>query len=321
MPEQNRDTAATIAEILPCHYSPLKTKSDYAPFVKWAGGKRQLLPTLRQYYPNELGKSITRYAEPFVGGGAVLFDILQTYTLKEIYISDINAELINTYITIRDNVDTLIDCLSRMKTDYLSKTETERNTTYYDRRSRYNDLKLGREKNSLEMAALFIFLNKTCFNGLYRVSPKTGFNVPVGKYKNPQILDADNLQKISSALQNVEIVCEDYRHSIDFIDENTFVYIDPPYRPLSKTARFTSYAVGEFTDEDQKQLAEFSKIIDTKHAKFLLSNSDPKNTNQNDSFFDDLYTSFNIRRIEAVRCINSKGTGRGKIRELLISNY
>lgn len=312
----------TVNEIaVPYSPSASQISSELKPFVKWAGGKRQLLSTFRQFYPAELGTSLTKYAEPFVGGGAVLFDVLQTYKFDEIYISDVNYELVNTYTIIRNKPEELISLLSDMKKDYLPKSEEERNKAYYTRRARYNELKLGKDTNPLEMAALFIFLNKTCFNGLYRVSPKTGFNVPIGKYKNPAILEEENIRNISLALHNVKIVCEDFTNALDFIDEKTFVYIDPPYRPLSTTASFTSYAEGDFNDEEQIRLAEFAKTINEKQAKFLLSNSDPKNTNPKDDFFDDLYKDFNIHRIEASRCINSKGTGRGKISELLISNY
>ena len=290
------------------------------PFVKWAGGKTQLLPTIHEAYPEELGRSITKYAEPFVGGGAVLFDILSTYHLEKIFISDVNAELINTYCIIRDDCDALISSLCEMKKKYIPKSNEERKELFYEYRTRFNDLKKSGE-DRIELAAHFIFLNKTCFNGLYRVNRKGEFNVPIGSYKNPAILDEENLRNISHLLKDVEIVCGDYRESLDFIDEQTFVYIDPPYRPLSVTSSFTEYAEGDFNDDSQRGLAEFVRIIDKKGAKVLLSNSDPKNVNPEDEFFDELYAGFLIQRISASRMINSKGTARGKISEILVSNY
>ena len=290
------------------------------PFVKWAGGKTQLLPTIRDAYPEELGASITKYAEPFIGGGAVLFDILSRYHLEKIYISDVNAELINTYCVIRDECEALISSLSALKENYIPKSNEDRKELFYECRTRFNILKKT-EENKVELAALFIFLNRTCFNGLYRVNRKGEFNVPIGSYKNPAILDEDNLRNLSQALKRVEIVCADYRQSLDFIDEQTFVYIDPPYRPLSETSSFTEYAEGDFNDEAQRGLAEFVKQIDKKGAKVLLSNSDPKNADPKDEFFDELYADFLIQRISASRMINSKGTARGKISEILVSNY
>ena len=300
--------------------SPLWKDLRVKPFVKWAGGKTQLLPTLSDAYPEELGASITKYAEPFVGGGAVLFDILSRYRLEKIYISDVNAELINTYCVIRDECEALISSLSVLKENYISKSNEERKELFYECRSRFNLIKKTGE-NKVELAALFIFLNRTCFNGLYRVNRNGVFNVPIGSYKNPGILDEENLRNLSQALKGVEIVCADYHQSFDFIDEQTFVYIDPPYRPLSETSSFTKYAEGDFNDEAQRGLAEFVKQIDKKGAKILLSNSDPKNADPKDEFFDELYSGFIIRRILASRMINSNAEARGKIKELLISNF
>lgn len=300
--------------------SPLWKDLRVKPFVKWAGGKTQLLPTLSDAYPEELGAFITKYAEPFVGGGAVLFDILSRYRLEKIYISDVNAELINTYCVTRDECEALISSLSVLKETYIPKSNEERKELFYECRSRFNLIKKTGE-NKVELAALFIFLNKTCFNGLYRVNRNGVFNVPIGSYKNPAIFDEENLRNLSMALKGVEIVCADYHQSFDFIDEQTFVYIDPPYRPLSETSSFTEYAEGDFNDEAQRGLAEFVKQIDKKGAKFLLSNSDPKNADPKDEFFDELYSGFIIRRILASRMINSNAEARGKIKELLISNF
>jgi DNA adenine methylase len=197
-------------------------------FLKWAGGKGQLLSEIEKYYPFENGK-ITKYAEPFVGGGAVLFDVLNKYDLETVYISDINAELINTYRIIRDVIDEMIDMLMVMQSEYVPMNTDYRKAYYLAKRERFNDLKLnGNENINIEKAALMIFLNKTCFNGLFRVNKKGLFNVPMGSYKNPMICDEDNLRAVSERLQNVTIVCADYRESADFIDESTFVYFDPP---------------------------------------------------------------------------------------------
>lgn len=291
------------------------------PFLKWAGGKGQLIKEIEQYYPFENGK-ITKYAEPFVGGGAVLFDILNKYNLEEIYISDINAELINTYRGIRDNIDILIKKLSVMQNDFIPLYTEHRKEYYLDKRSRFNELKVnGDEKINIEKAALMIFLNKTCFNGLYRVNKKGLFNVPMGSYKNPLICDENNLRAVSEKLQKVKIVCGDYKKSADFIDENTFVYFDPPYRPITDTASFTAYTENLFNDDAQIELAQFVNDMDKKGAKIVISNSDPKNSNTNDDFFDNIYSAHRIKRVEATRMINCNSEARGKIKELLISNF
>ena len=291
------------------------------PFLKWAGGKGQLLPEIENYYPFENDK-ITKYAEPFVGGGAVLFDILNKYDLEEIYISDINAELINTYLTIRDNIDTLIENLYTMQNDFIPLNTDDRKAYYLEKRNRFNDLKAsGNDNNSIEKAALMIFLNKTCFNGLFRVNRKGLFNVPIGAYKNPMICDEGNLRAVSEKLQKIIIVCGDYRKSAEFIDENTFVYLDPPYRPLSNTASFTAYTENLFNDEEQIELAKFVDRMDYKGAKIVISNSDPKNSNIEDDFFDNIYSAHKIIRVDATRMINCDSRSRGKIKELIISNF
>lgn len=295
-------------------------QTNAKPFLKWAGGKGQLLKEIEKYYPFEQDKTITKYAEPFVGGGAVLFDILNKYNLEEVYISDINAELINTYKTIRDDIDDLLTILSQFESDYLALPDSERKNTYLIKRARFNELKANKEIE-VELAALMIFLNKTCFNGLYRVNRKGEYNVPMGAYKNPQICNENNLRNVSKKLQGVQIVCGDYKESTSFIDDKTFVYFDPPYRPLTATANFTSYTEGLFNDENQLELAKFVQEMNDRGAKVVVSNSDPKNTNKNDSFFDDAYASQNIQRVSATRMINRSSEKRGPISELLISNY
>lgn len=286
------------------------------PFIKWAGGKTQLLDVIREKYP----ENIQKYCEPFVGGGAVLFDILLNFQPKEVLINDINSELINTYIQVRDNVENMIMNLSDMQKKFHSMDSGERKEYFYIQRDKFND-GIKNNINDISMAVLFIFLNKTCFNGLYRVNSKGLYNVPIGSYKKPLICDADNLRLISSLLKNVTIKCGDYSECADFINNKTFVYIDPPYKPLSETSYFTSYSKTVFDDKQQIQLSKFTEYISGKGAKILASNSDPKNTNENDNFFDDIYENFNITRVKASRMINSKGTGRGTLNELLISNF
>ena len=256
-------------------------------------------------------------------GGAVLFDILTNYDIKKAYISDVNKELINIYKVIQNKAEDLITFLKKFEEDYLPLENEERKEYYLQKREEYNNWKKKYNAENIEEmgAALFIFLNKTCFNGLYRVNKKGEFNVPMGAYKKPLICDEENLRNISILLKNVEIICADYTKSENFIDENTLVYFDPPYRPLTETASFTSYTEFSFNDEEQIRLAEFIKTLNSKNIKVILSNSDPKNVNQDDNFFDDLYKGFNIRRIGASRMINSKGSSRGRITELLINNF
>ena len=292
------------------------------PFIKWAGGKTQLLPEIRKKYPEELGRSITKYCEPFIGGGAVLFDILSKYELEEIRINDINKELTNTYIQIKTNLERLIEELELMQNLFWEMDTDVRKIYYYEKRERFNYLKVnGDDAINFEKAALFIFLNKTCFNGLFRVNKKGLFNVPMGSYKKPVICDKDNLNEISAALKNVTITTGDYKECLGFIDDNTFVYIDPPYRPISETASFTSYAEIDFNDDEQVALGQFVGRATGRGGKVVVSNSDPKNHDETDNFFDEIYMNYDIARVRAKRMINCNASSRGDITELLISNY
>ncbi|MEX1376693.1 MAG: DNA adenine methylase [Eubacteriales bacterium] len=291
------------------------------PFVKWAGGKGQLISEISNKYPDNLGYDVDKYCEPFVGGGAVLFDVLSNYNLRQVIINDINKELINTYRQIRDNVKTLVIELNAIQEIYHPLNMGERKKMYYEMRDRYNHLKINGDKSvNIEKAKLFIFLNKTCFNGLYRVNKKGLFNVPIGGYKKPLICDEENLLNASKLLQKAEILCGDYSACLSYIDENTFVYIDPPYRPLNNTSSFISYDEKIFDDDEQVRLRDFINELSMKEAKVLLSNSDPKNVDTNDDFFDDLYSEYRIDRILAKRMINSVAEKRGNVSELLISN-
>lgn len=287
------------------------------PFIKWVGGKSQLLEEIREKYPSKIEK----YCEPFVGGGAVLFDVLSKFQPKEILINDINKELINTYSQIKNNCSGMISQLSEIQSIYKNHSIEKNKEFFYEKRSRYNELKVnGNDAENLEKAVLFIFLNKTCFNGLYRVNSKGLFNVPFNNAKNPLLCDEENLKNCSMLLQNVEMKIGDYKECKSFIDDKTFVYIDPPYRPLTQTATFTSYSENSFSDKEQIELRNFITEISNKGAMVVASNSDPKNTNENDNFFDELYSHFEIERVSASRMINSNAKKRGSINELLISN-
>lgn len=287
------------------------------PFIKWVGGKTQLLPEIRQRYP----ENITRYCEPFVGGGAVLFDVLQTFHPNEVLINDINPELINLYENIRDNCEPLIQLLEHFQTEYLETPEADRQNLYLGKRATYNHFIIERNpEHNLEKAALFIYLNKTCFNGLYRVNRNGLFNVPFNRAKNPLICDTENLRECSLLLQNVQMHVGDYSYCRDFINTNTFVYLDPPYRPLTESSSFTSYNENGFSDVQQIELGNFITEMAHRGALIVASNSDPHNENEQDEFFDNLYADFNIERVQAARMVNSNARRRGPINELLISN-
>lgn len=287
------------------------------PFVKWVGGKSQLLEEIRKKYPLQIEK----YCEPFVGGGAVLFDVLQKFQPKEVLINDINKELINTYFQVKNHCEELIEYLNELQSQYRNFTQEEKKELFYEKRKLYNELKVnGDGVENLEKAALFVFLNKTCFNGLYRVNSKGFFNVPFNNAKNPLICDEENLRSCSQVLQNVTLKVGDYKDCENFIDEQTFVYIDPPYRPLSQTSAFTAYSENQFLDKEQVELANFIENLSVKGATILASNSDPKNSDEEDNFFDDLYSNFEIERVFASRMINAKSDKRGNINEILISN-
>ncbi|MDC7248462.1 MAG: Dam family site-specific DNA-(adenine-N6)-methyltransferase [Sphaerochaetaceae bacterium] len=291
------------------------------PFLKWAGGKGRLLPVLKKNYPVELGEKINKYIEPFVGSGAVLFDILSTYDIKEVYINDINNELINAYNVIKYDVESLIKLLSKIQEEYLILDLENRKKYFYKKRDLFNNHITENILNT-ETAALFIYLNKTCFNGLYRVNSKGLYNVPTGNYKNPTICNSENLRAVSKKLSTVNLKCGDYKNLEDIIDNNTFIYFDPPYRPLNKTSSFNTYTKIAFDDDSQIELANFIKRISNKGARILASNSDPKNTDPDDNFFDDLYSDMNIKRVSIKRLINMDASKRNnEITEILIKNY
>jgi DNA adenine methylase len=262
------------------------------PPAKWAGGKTQLLSQLRPLFP----KRFDLYLEPFVGGGAVFFDLQPDRAV----LIDSNFELINFYQVVKNNLDELLQDLEQHKNekDY-----------YYKVRSLDPE-----QMASIERASRFLFLNKTCFNGLWRVNKKGKFNVPFGRYKNPNYRDEENLRLVSIALQDAEIICDDFFTVLEYAIPGAFVYLDPPYYPLSKTANFTSYTKDSFSEEDQRRLAETFRELDAKHCNVMLSNSDT-------DYIRGLYKGYDMKVVYAKRAINSKGTKRGPIKELVIRNY
>ncbi len=298
------------------------------PILKWAGGKRQLLPIIDENLPDEFknGK-IKKFAEPFIGGGAVYFHVAEKYDIEKAYISDNNIELVLLYKTIQNNVQELILHLEYLSEEYYKRDEKERQEYFYQIREKFNaNLKTidftKIDTKSAQRVSQLIFLNKTCFNGLFRVNKKGYFNVPFGRYKKPKILDTANLNHASHLLQKATISHSCYSNLPEEFRENTLIYLDPPYRPLNLTSSFTAYSKYDFNDLHQEELSVFCKTLSKRtNLSFLLSNSDPKNTNENDDFFDILYKDFHIQRVKANRMINSNGSKRGKVTELLIKNY
>ena len=294
------------------------------PFLKWAGGKKQLLPVIMERLPDNM-EQIERYVEPFIGAGAVFFELIKHNLFKEYFINDINERLINLYLVIRDNVEELIAQLIIIREEYFSFTEMKgKEIYYYDRRKEFNATK----ELNVRMAALFIFLNKTCFNGLYRENSSGDFNVPFGKAKNPVMFEEEQLREISYLLNikdeqghlRVRIYNESFEKLAEHINENTFVYFDPPYRPVTKGG-FNAYNKSSFNDEEQIRLSNFYIQMNETGAKLMLSNSNPKNLDSKDEFFDVLYEAFIIERVSANRMINSNAKGRGAITEILVRNY
>jgi DNA adenine methylase len=298
------------------------------PFLKWAGGKKQLLIEFNDRLPNHIKETgtIKRYVEPFVGGGAMFFFLKQHYTIEESILLDINRELVMAYQVIKNDHKNLTDMLKEIEENHLKLDEDGRKKNYYKIRDEYNAEihRVYLENYSdqwIERTSNLIFMNKTCYNGLFRQNKTGEFNVPFGLYKNPRICDETNIQLVNNALKDTEILCADFTVSESYINEKTFVYLDPPYRPLSKTSNFTNYSKDGFNDFDQYKLASFFKKMDGTGAYLMLSNSDPKNEDSNDEFFDNLYTGYNINRVPAKRNINRDVLGRGIVNELIVRNY
>ena len=290
------------------------------PFIKWVGGKGQLLEQLEALLPADFDNwDNATYIEPFVGGGAMLFHMLQKHpNIKRAVINDINHDLIVCYQTVRDNVERLLPSLRKIEERYHALPDMDaKREMYMEVRSRYN----GKNLNPIENTTLFFFLNRTCFNGLYRVNRKGLFNVPCGKYMTPQICDEATLRTDSELLQRVEILEGDFTQTLDFAHEQTLFYFDPPYRPLSDTSSFNDYTKDAFNDDSQVRLKEYCDMVNEQGHKFMLSNSDCKGKNEEDNFFDVLYEAYQIERVMASRNVNANGAKRGKITEILVRNY
>ncbi len=318
--------------------SPFKQKTQSAPelighnaakpFLKWVGGKTQLIEQLDSNVPPALRNgSIERYVEPFVGGGSFFLHVAQKYAVKKLIIADSNQDLILAYWTIKDRVDLLIQRLQDIQTKYLSLDTNDRQDYYYQTRKEFNNQKLSIDVQShsdewIDRTSQLIFLNKTCFNGLFRVNSAGLFNVAFGRYDNPKICDPSNLQAVSHILQRTQILLGDFTCVREYLDsEKTFAYLDPPYRPLTQTANFTAYSSSTFTDADQKRLADFCREATVRGCKLMISNSDPDNIDSNDTYFQDNYPDYRIERAFANRMVNCKADRRGKISELIIMNY
>lgn len=301
----------------------ITTTRQVKPFLKWAGGKGQLIDQISLHLPPvfKIGR-IKKYFEPFLGGGALFFWLSEQYDFESVYLYEINPSITLCYQVIQKNVNKLIKELNQLELEYLSASEKGREKLYYDKREEFNAFLHCKTSNSvIRRVALLIFLNKTCFNGLYRVNSQGGFNVPFGRYKNPTICNEDNLYAVNELLQKADIFCGDFAQCLEYADNESFIYFDPPYRPISTTASFTNYSKDVFNDREQKRLRKVYEDLDKKGAYVMLSNSDPKNINPEDDFFDALYQGYHIERLNATRLINCNAEKRGIITEILVMNY
>jgi len=303
--------------------TPAAQPADEArPILKWAGGKRQLLPVLAEHFPPQLrAGGVRKYVEPFIGGAAVYLHVMQRYRPAAARICDNNPDIINLYLAVRDRLDALLETLSGLEAAYLKASGPGREKRYYANREAFNAARLEDAGLAVQRAAYFAFLNKTCFNGLTRYNKKGLFNVPFGKYANPTICDADNLRAFSRVLSGTEIRRCDFEAATRDVRAGDFLYYDPPYRPISRTSSFTAYTAEDFNDAEQVRLAATYRRLHGRGALQLLSNSDPRNGDPDDAFFDDLYAGFAIARVSAARLINSVAGKRGPVTELLIRNY
>jgi DNA adenine methylase len=272
-------------------------KKEVPTLVKWPGGKKQLLEQFKPLFP----KKITTYLEPFVGGGAIAFYIIQKYKPRKVVLSDINEELINVYTIVRDQVDELIELLKK----YKKKHDDD---FYYDVRAQDPAI-----MSDVTRAARFIYLNKTCFNGMYRVNSSGKFNVPIGDYKNPGICSENDLKEVSKILKKVKLECMPFEKIMKYAKRGNFIYFDPPYHPLNGKPSFTTYSKEKFLREEQKNLFEIFKKLDKRGCKVMLSNSDTE-------FIDKLYEGYRKDHVSATRMVNCDATKRGMIKELVIRN-
>lgn len=298
-------------------------KKNAKPFIKWAGGKGQLLFQLDEYLPQILNERKFTFVEPFVGGGAMLFYMLQKYpNIERVIINDINPYLITAYRIIKDEPEELIERLSVLETEYFAlESEEAKRDFFMGVRTIFNEDEL----DMVDRTKYLMFLNRTCFNGLYRVNSKGKFNVPFGKNLHPTICNAGTIKADSELLNRVDtiILNGDFEQTINYIDANglNFFYFDPPYRPLSETSSFKSYAKEDFNDSEQIRLRNFCQTLNDMGTFWMLSNADCSAKNPNDLFFEDIYQNFNINRVYASRAINANPLKRGKLTELLINNY
>ena len=289
-----------------------------APILKWAGGKTQIISELSSRFPKKVFTGeITSYLEPFIGGGAVFFHVMQHLPMKSAVIADLNPDLILLYQVVRSDLASLSAELQSLADQYHMLPADAKEEWYYQKRNDFNQVKMSQ----VSRAAHLVLLNRLCFNGLYRVNQNGMFNVPFGKYKSPKIYDPDNLSAVSSLLSEVTILHGDFEQTINYVSKDTFVYCDPPYRPLNRTAFFTQYSKDGFSDAEQLRLHAFFQECDKRGAHIMLSNSDPTNLDPTDSFFDSLYAEYYIERVPAKRSINSAGNKRGFVNELIITNY
>lgn len=293
------------------------------PFLKWAGGKGQLLSQLEQHLPKDLKEHEFTYIEPFVGGGAMFFHMLQRFpNIKRAVINDINSYLITAYRVIKDSSIELIERLTELEKRYYAMIGDEAKKSFFlEVRTIFNE----KELDDIDRTKYLIFLNRTCFNGLYRVNAKGKFNVPFGRYSHPTICNEDVLKADSQLLNQVEVVIlnGDYEQTLKHVGDGlNFFYFDPPYRPLDATSSFNSYAKEEFNDDEQIRLRDYCAKLDLMpNIKWMLSNADCSARNPKDTFFEKLYCDFNINRVQASRAINANPNKRGKLTELLIKNY
>lgn len=297
------------------------------PFLKWAGGKGQLLPQLAARLPAALRAGrLERYVEPFVGSGALFFYVRQRYAVGEYVLIDRNPALIQVYQAVQSHVDALIERLLDWQARYRALDEAGRRTLYYAVRTAFNaHLAEGDESRLptalIEQAARFIFLNRTCYNGLFRVNRQGAFNVPFGRYRNPTICQSDNLRAAARCLAGVRLTQGDFTTCRAYVDAGAFVYFDPPYRPLGPTANFTAYATDAFDEAQQRRLASLYRDLAQGNAYLMLSNSDPVGLGSADPFYAAAYAGFHVEKVQARRRINSRADGRGAIDEVLILNY
>lgn len=290
------------------------------PFIKWVGGKGQLIGQLEELLPADIDRrgKIT-YIEPFIGGGAMLFHMLKTHkNITHAIINDINQDLATCYKTVRDTPEQLLNALRNIQEEYYALPDMDaKREMFIDKRDRYNQKGI----DDIENTMLFFFLNRTCFNGLYRVNKKGLFNVPFGRYEKPTICDEQTIRADSELLKRVEILCGDFTQTLASAVDDSFFYLDPPYRPLSATSNFNDYTKEAFNDSSQTRLKEFCDTINAAGHQFLLSNSDDSTDCNPHGFFDELYNKYQRERVLAARNVNSNGSGRGKIKEITIRNY